>query len=180
MTNKQIEDCILLTARGDMDALHMLYEAVFADVYKYLYTLCREHYIAEDMAQNTFIKVLRGAESYRSANAKAWLFRIAHNEYVSYLRGLHGEISAELSHADGDGGEWEERCVNTILLRNAMSVLSNEESNVISMRLSAGLRFREIAEATGLPMGTVTGIYRRAAGKIKKYINGGSEHDEKK
>ncbi len=76
-------------AQGDENAIGELYQRYQAPLYNYLLRLMREPAGAEDLLQEIFIAVWQGAGRFRGeAKVKTWLFRIAHNQAVSWLRRL--------------------------------------------------------------------------------------------
>ena len=68
----------------DMDGI---YQAYFKDVFLYMYSLSGDKSIAEDIAQETFVKALKSLDSFDgSKDIRAWLFTIAKNTYFTYCK----------------------------------------------------------------------------------------------
>ncbi|WP_371261570.1 sigma-70 family RNA polymerase sigma factor [Bacillus sp. MUM 116] len=56
------------------------------DLYRYLYSLSKDHYIAEDLVQEAFYRAFTTLEDYEVRNIKAWLFKVAYHAFVDYKR----------------------------------------------------------------------------------------------
>src|SRR3989442_6888774 len=73
---------------GDLDALSCLYDSHINQVYRYALARLGNVHDAEDVAEEIFLKMLAGLQSYswRKLPFAAWLMKIAHNEVISFLR----------------------------------------------------------------------------------------------
>src|SRR3982751_2424917 len=73
--------------QGNRPAFATLVEAYWDRLYRWLFHLTRDRHQAEDLAQETFLKVLAALDSFRpGSNFRAWLFRIGHNNFVNLKR----------------------------------------------------------------------------------------------
>src|SRR5215813_9988253 len=73
--------------QGDRQAFGRLVERYWDRLYRWLYHLTRDRHKAEDLVQETFLKVLAALDSFRpGSNFRAWLFRIGHNNFVNLKR----------------------------------------------------------------------------------------------
>ena len=71
----------------EQNEIEGLYRKYYADVYRYLLSMCRNTHTAEDLSQNTFLKVISGIRGFRgSCPIKTWIFAIARHEYYHWLR----------------------------------------------------------------------------------------------
>jgi RNA polymerase sigma-70 factor (ECF subfamily) len=68
------------------DSIDSLYSTYFADIYRFLYSLCRNHHTAEDLVQETFFRAYLYIENYQDGSIKAWLFTVAHHSYIDHYR----------------------------------------------------------------------------------------------
>ena len=82
------EDLVRRAQKQDQEALAEIYEKYFDKIYRYIFFRVGNTQEAEDMAQQVFLKMLEKIASFkwRSIPLSAWLFRIAHNQVVDYLR----------------------------------------------------------------------------------------------
>ncbi len=77
-------DWITAAQAGDRQAFGQLVERYWDRLYRWLYHLTRDRHKAEDLVQETFLKVLAALDSFRpGSNFRAWLFRIGHNNFVN-------------------------------------------------------------------------------------------------
>lgn len=63
-----------------------IYRSHMKDIYHYLLSLCRDHYLAEDIMQETFFRAYLYLENCPQGKIKPWLFRVAHNAFVDFKR----------------------------------------------------------------------------------------------
>src|ERR1700744_516515 len=89
------ERLALAAARGDDAAFARLYERYAARLHGYCWTILRDDAHVQDALQSTWLKaVVALREGRRAAPVRPWLFRIAHNESISVLRGLRAATGA--------------------------------------------------------------------------------------
>ncbi|SFL58162.1 RNA polymerase sigma-70 factor, ECF subfamily [Paenibacillus sp. 1_12] len=69
--------------RHTLDSVYQLY---IKDVYRYLYSLCRDHHTAEDLVQETFYRAYLYLDNCKDDKVKPWLFRVAYNAFVDSYR----------------------------------------------------------------------------------------------
>jgi RNA polymerase sigma-70 factor (ECF subfamily) len=158
-------------------------------VFSLLYRMVRDRALAEDLAQETFIKVLNGIKTYRPEfKFSSWIFKIANNAAIDHLRrrsldtlSLDGSPSAETpeqmqatSLQVGDRGETplqrvESRELGTAIER-AIGRLRPEYRSCILLRHVEGYSYEEIAATLELPLGTVKTYIHRARNELRVYL----------
>src|SRR5574341_1603046 len=158
-------------------------------VFSLLYRMVRDRALAEDLAQETFIKVLNGIKSYRPEfKFSSWIFKIANNAGIDYLRresldtlSLDGSPNAETpeqmgatalqlgDHAESPLQELEARELGTAIER-AIARLRPEYRACILLRHVEGYAYEEIAEMLDLPLGTVKTYIHRARNELRGYL----------
>ena len=80
-------DLVRQAQAGDRRAFATLVEQYWGKIYGWLYRLTRNRHVAEDVTQETFLKALRAIASFKAGTYfRAWLFRIAHNSWLSQRR----------------------------------------------------------------------------------------------
>jgi len=169
-TDKQIDRWIADTAKGDMESLKMLYEQLRVPVYKFALSIVKSPSTAEDVAQETFMRIRLNAHTYRSRQkARAWIFSIVHNLAVTELRrsartvNLHEQVSALVS----------DDCIKvdeTSAVTQLLDLLKSDEKQIVSLHVLAGLKHTEIAKALDLPYTQVRWKYAYAIKKLKKHL----------
>lgn len=79
-----------------MSNIDQLYQSYFRDVYRFLLSLCQDHYTAEDIVQETFLRAYLYVELYRNENVKSWLFKVAYRTYIDHYRKQKKNIIKEI------------------------------------------------------------------------------------
>lgn len=147
------------------ETLLRLHTAYAAGVYRFLWTLTRDQGAGQDLLQEVFVKLARDASGLAAAvSEQAWIFRIARNVAMDWLRrtkvrnraALHLVDLAEafVLPEDPDAAALERR------MARALAGLPEEQRAVVQLHLWEGLTFREIAEIQAVPLPTVTSRYR--------------------
>ena len=146
-------------AGGDEEAFSQLYHRHAASIYNYLLRLTHSEQIGEELLQETFVAVWQGAQRFqRRAKVKTWIFRIAHNLAVSWLRRHLPESLAD--DADVPSEEVGPEASTLISWRNdqllaALEDLSPNHRAVIELVFVHELPYAEIAQIMDCPVGTV-------------------------
>ena len=152
---------------GDERAFETLVGRYEAPLRKLVYGLVRDWALAEDVAQDAFLRVYQKASTFRGGSSfKAWLYRIAINRAHDELRRIRrkGEISLEsaaiggLELDEGRTSSAEALASARELERHvamALSEMRQEYRTALMLREMEGLTYREIAELLEWPLGTV-------------------------
>ncbi|HUO75662.1 MAG TPA: sigma-70 family RNA polymerase sigma factor [Candidatus Paceibacterota bacterium] len=160
---------------GDDTALRLLFARYVRQVHSYIVPFVRSSDDADDIAQQTFVNAWKNLRRY-DPNRKfsTWLFAIAHNESVNWLRKKRPESLTE-GHEESlrdDAPLPDEVAVRAELVRAAergMMRLSPAAQTVITLRHD-GLSFKDIAERLGEPLDTVKSRYRRALATLRDIL----------
>jgi len=150
-------------------------------VFGLLYRLTGSRTEAEDLLQETFIRMLRGLQTYReNGRFEAWLFSIAANLARDYLRrqsrigtmitGQDDEPPPVLASGEPTPEEKLAQAEQVDLLQQAMSELSPAEQEVVSLRFFSGLGFKDIAEILDVPLGTALARAHRAVKHLREKL----------
>lgn len=155
---------LLRTASGRRTA--ELFEEWQAPLLRYLASLTRHPSEAEDLLQETFLRLFREQHSGRVIHdPKAWLFTVAHNLAMDYHRGGSGGEEPEALRAVPDERENAEATLvaneRSAWFRKALNELSPQQRQCIELR-AEGLRYREIASILGVHISTVRTFIVRA------------------
>lgn len=148
-----------------------LYELIKTDVYAYCLSKLRNKADAEDITEETFVKIYKYGSYYKPCGKPlAWVFTIASNlikrHYEVSLRSVGLEAVENKS-----GASFEDSVCDNAFLRQVLSILTQEESEIISLRLVSGLKHREIAKIINKPLSYVLSKYNRVVKKLKKEAN---------
>src|SRR5262249_29871419 len=158
--------------RGDVRAFEVLLLRHRKPVYNFIFRFVGSREQAEDLLQETFLRVIKGVDSYqREAKFTTWLYTIARNQCVDFSRRMKlrrmssldqpaggDEDGATLLDVVADGGAQVERQASDgeiqTRLKAAVDQLSEEQREVFLMREVLQMQFKEIAEVTGVPENT--------------------------
>jgi len=133
---------------------------------------------AEDLFQETLIKVWKGFKSYNERNKfSSWLFSIAHNVAVDSIRKesakpqIRSFEDAQTFKSDNNPYDiFVEKEVNELVMA-AVSTLSEKQKQVFLLRQHSGMTFKEISKVTNQPLNTVLGHMHYAVAGIRKKLS---------
>ena len=179
-------DLISRAAGGDAAAFQALVERHRSMVYRVAYQFAGNHYDAEDIAQEVFIKVYRSLDKFRQdAQLSSWMYRIVMNACIDHRRRHRPSAAAPF------GEEAEHRLMNTVeetpgpedrayagelgqVLEAEINRLPHGQRIVFVMRHHQGLKLGEIAEALGLAEGTVKRQLHAAVHRLRHALSHGN------
>lgn len=158
----------------DGDALQQLYKIYQKPIYLYLYAMCHNAAVAEDLTQDTFVKALLSLPADHS-NVKAWLYMVARNLYLNYRKSEKRNISwDELPYQEDiaiDNLLAEMICSEKKrLLFQGINKLSATKREVLQLQYFCGLSQKEIASVLGLSNANVRVLVLRAKRELKCYL----------
>lgn len=155
------------------------FETSYEHVTRYIALRIGDRDQAEDLASEVFVRALDKADTFKPGEKpiQAWLFRIAHNLLVDHLRKKTrtgtsvplDEIPEIPIEDDAHASAQQEDDVRT--LAAAMSVLTESERQVISMRFAGEMKPEEIGRALGKSAGAVRWLQHSGVGKLRKHLN---------
>ncbi len=181
MTDKEFQSAINKLLRGDKDGLASIYEAYVKLIYAVVYDTVGSKEDAEDITSEFFIKLIRVADSFKKGSPhKTWLVTIARNMAIDHIRKRSKEV-LEIDNTPDEGeaprqwedtsrGSVEDTVAMSMDIKQAMDTLSPKEKEIIDMKLVGQFKFKEIADMTGQPMGTVTWLYNQGIKKLRRCL----------
>jgi len=186
--SKEITDEQLMLAYrdGDAEAFDTLYDRHKGRLYRYLFRQCGQRALAEELSQDTWLKLIKARERYETrARFTTYLFHIAHNLLIDhYRRGNPGMPASydESEHpepVDHDGRAQPERQAATRQAGDRLLALIDElpeaQREAFLMREEGGLFLAEIAEATGVGQETAKSRLRYAVKALRNGMRGYQE-----
>ena len=180
-------DCDLVTraAAGREDGFEELVRRYQRPIAAYVYRMVGDYESALDLTQEVFIKVYNSLRRYRSEfKFSTWIYKIAHNSAVDHLRRQGGREQALLREFDGEqydlpveskrpSPEQEsERAERRAEIERVVGQLPAAYRELVVLRHSHDLSYDEIAEVTGLPLGTVKNRLFRAREVMRREFVG--------
>lgn len=134
---------------------------------------------AEDVVQEAYVRAFRFFGAFRGGNARAWILRIVRNTCYNWLqqnRPLQSaaEFDENLFGADPHTLDPEEALLQNAsdkMLRHALEALPLKSREVLILREFEGMSYKEIAEVTGMPPGTVMSRLSRARDGLRQSLS---------
>ena len=163
---------------GDRNAYGELVCHYYPGVVRVVYRLCNDNGLAEDMAQEAFLRGWINMPSFRpQSSLRNWLYRIAVNATLDVLRRKTEETiedeAAQMIPDQADGPEAtlieKERVA---LLQRAMRDLPEAARSVLVLREYGGLSYQEIASVLDVPVGTVMSRLNYARNRLRELLRG--------
>lgn len=182
-------DVARLAQHGREEAFRELVRRYERPVFSLVFRLVRDSATAEDLAQDTFIKVLNHIDKYRSEfKFSSWLFKIANNVAIDYLRRrqLHtisldgapdAATTAEIDATSFDAADQGESALEILeakelgsTIERAIGALRPDYRACIMLRHVEGRSYEEIAATLDLPLGTVKTYIHRARQELREAL----------
>jgi len=171
--------------QGDLDALSALLTRYQNRLYRYLLRMVRNQAEAEDLFQQTWVRVAERIRRYDpSRNFEPWLFAVARNLAIDHLRRIRPE-SLDEPISDSEAGETgaarlasgERPVLEGILqqerssrVNEAMETLPVAYREVLTLRFEEEMKLEEIAEVIGTPLSTVKTRLRRGLNRMREAL----------
>ena len=170
------ENLVRRAKEGDQEAFAQLYEEYFDKIYRYVTIRIGDKMEAEDITQQVFLNAIKAISSFkwRGVPFSAWLFRIAHNQVVDYLRKRKKRVSVPLEESliagDSDPQGIFERKLNIERLISATKKLTLAQQEVISLRFAGEMSVAEVAKVMGRSEGAVKALQHSAVVALRKVL----------
>ncbi len=179
------EDLMDRFRTGDVQAFERLLQRHEKAIYNFIFRLVRDRELANDLLQETFLRVVKNAQGYsRKAKFTTWLYTIARNLGIDALRKARHRRHPSLDQAQGadpegrtlmerlpgksdDGFERTDAGELRVRIEAAIDRLSNEQREVFVMREFMQLQFKEIAAVVGVSENTIKSRMRYALENLR-------------
>ncbi|MDU7476281.1 MAG: sigma-70 family RNA polymerase sigma factor [Paenibacillus macerans] len=153
-------------------SMDLLYREYKNDVYRYLYSMCRNHHTAEDLMQETFYRALKHLDGAEGRKAKAWLLRVAHNAYIDKLRKESRSSSYENEFFFGFASDDtpEQRVLGQESRKELyalLSVLAPNQQHAVLLYDIHGFSYQEAADLMGISLSHFKILLYRARQKLR-------------
>jgi RNA polymerase sigma-70 factor (ECF subfamily) len=156
-------------AHGDVNALKEVYEIYKTPVYRIALSITKNHSAAEDITQDTFLRIQEKADRYHYFTSEAaWIYTIARNITYDTLRKNKHEICEEMIYADESFAEEGNPEKGEYAFFDLIKNLSEKDAEIVRFRILADLSFKEISQITNLSVKACNKRYNRALAKLRK------------
>lgn len=175
------EDLVRRAKQHDQMAFARLYEEYFDKIYRYTVVKIGNETEAEDMTQQVFLNALKSISSFKWQGApfSAWLYRIAHNQVVDYLRKKAKRPSTieddppdiiDGNSRNSDPQRITEHNLSMEQLLEAARQLTAAQREVISLRFTSDLSTAEVARIMGKSPGAIKALQHSAIVALRKVL----------
>ena len=173
MDKNLLEEGMASLQKGDINALDIIYSLMSKTVYYLSYSILKNAQAAQDIAQDTFIRVYKNIDKYKlNSNAVAWILTMARNLSINEYQKHKNDLRLYLFEDTlSDKTNYSNNIENTIFIKKAMDILSDEEREVVMLYTFDCFKHREIAQILDKPMGTVQWIYNKAIKKLRNDVD---------
>ena len=167
-----LEEDIQRMSQGDKEALGHFYDETKSVIYGFVLSILKHSNDAEDILQETYLRIYHNAGRYESkGNPMPWVLTIARRLATDKLRErtrrswvAAEDAEAEWVHLAADPGmDPEDRLMLELALKN----LNAEELQIVMLHAVGGMKHREIAKLTEIPLATVLSKYHRSLKKLR-------------
>jgi RNA polymerase sigma-70 factor (ECF subfamily) len=176
-TSTDLRAIIARAHEGNTSALQELYDAYGDPVRRYCYVRLGDIEAAQDCTQEVFLCIWKGIHKFEfrgDLSFTAWLYTIANNVLVSYVRkrnrAQHVPLTAELNITDTKSLDTARTICDRLMLREAISRLTIEQQQVITLKFFVGLSNLEIAAALNRTEGAVKALQHRAICRLQNIL----------
>ncbi len=168
MTDKELSLKLKKVHEGDIKAFEDIYSDMKTPVMTVIMRVVQNRETAEDLFQEIFIKLYR-SPPINVSKPRAYIFKTAVNLAIDSLRAKEKTISLDecegFMYADApDSGV-------RLDIERALGKLDETKRRIVTLHINAGLKFREIAEITGIPLGTAIWKYNEAIKKLRELLS---------
>ncbi len=169
--------------KGDLDAFNQLVVTYQNLAYSVAYRTLQDDAAAADAVQDSFIKAYRAIESFQGGSFKSWIIRIVANTCYDQLRSRQRRMTDSLDDLAeteeyvpaleapaSDPHDHFEQMELSQLIERSFAALPADQRLVLTLCDVHGFAYDEIADMTGVPMGTVKSRINRARARVRDYL----------
>jgi RNA polymerase sigma-70 factor (ECF subfamily) len=171
-----------VVASRDSHAFGELYDRFIERVYRYLYFRTGSHPEAEDLAEQVFLKAWEAIGRYRWQGRPflAWLYRLAHNTHIDYVRTQRPTASLNNEHRPVElvstaAAVDLARALDADLLARALGQLTQDQQQVIVMKFLEGMDNEQIAQSLNKREGAIRALQMRALMSLRRVLENEGE-----
>ena len=160
LTQEQFADCINRIKQNDKSGLKEIYDEYLGMIYSIIYGVVNQRENAEDITQDFFVKLYKMAPTMDLQDS--------HKTFLSVIARISVDDFVEEGIEPVEKETVEETVVGDMTVTEALATLSENERQVVSMKVLSDMTFKEISETLGVPMGTITWRYQEAIKKLRR------------
>lgn len=165
---EKLTDEILMSkvANGNLDVLKILFERHHKHVFNFLFKMCGNRMLSEDITQEVFYKLMKYRASYNNGKFVSWLFTIARNSLNTHFRRV-SKSTEEIDSMDYKLVATEDEKEDYTDLHLAIEQLDPSDRELVILNRFQEIKYEELAEIVGSTPGAVKTKVSRALKKLK-------------
>jgi len=181
LTKKKIipeDELILAIRRKDKSGAEALYDMYSASLYGVIYRIVQHDEIAEDLLQDTFVKIWNSFSSFDPAKGRlfTWMVNVARNLSIDKLRSKdfrNNSKNQDIENTVNSIDEQRSTAINPDILdvKELVQQLKPDQKSILDLVYFRGYTHVEAAEELGIPLGTVKTRMRMAIITLRKFFN---------
>lgn len=144
----------------DKTLIYEWYEQYKTGIFRYALSILKDVQLAEDVLQETFVRLLSGKHSVQPGKEQAWLYKVAHNLCYDILRKRNWETGELPEPAGTESYEYIELTAG----------LEPTEREIVTLKIIGGLTHKEIAKVMGVTVHASKKRYERAIQKLREGV----------
>jgi len=171
------EELVGLLKNGDKAAFSYLYDHYSGALYSVIYKIIGKQELAEDVLQEVFVKIWNSFSSYDSTKGRlfTWMLNIARNHTIDTVRSKSYKKQSKIQNAENvvanvPNSRNETDKFDSLGLRKKVTLLKEDQRQVIDLSYFEGFTQEEISQQLGIPLGTVKTRMRAAILVLKKLL----------
>jgi len=176
-----IDEITLVEQLQDVQTKEQAFRALIKQYKERLYWHIRKivisHDDADDVLQNTFIKVFKGIDHFKQdSKLYSWMYRIATNESITFINKRAKERNVDITEIKQDlvtslsSDDWFTGDEIQLILQKAVATLPEKQQLVFNMKYFDNMKYDEISKILETSVGGLKASYFHAVKKIEKYI----------
>ena len=175
MVSKLEQHIVSLLKDSDQRAIPLIYENYSSALLGVILKVVKDQALAEDVLQESFIKVWRNAGKYDASKAKlfTWLYRIASNTAIDKVRSRNLKVEKEIQITESNVYRLPATGLNqdAIDLKKHVATLENKYQIVLNALFFEGMTQQEASDELDIPLGTVKSRLKIGLRELKKIYN---------
>lgn len=171
LDNQALTDQLEKFRQGDQEAFRKIYTELKTPVYTIIYRILYDKILSEDVVQEIFLKLSQTPPPPKVKKPRAWIFQMSRNLAIDYKRKTR-ETTTFIEETQTANVAIEDSVSTRVDVEKALQHLSESEREIVTLRLNAELKFKDIAELTETPLGTVLWKYRQSIKQLRTLLAG--------
>jgi len=172
MTDEMIMEAV---KNGDLQQATLLFERYNKRIYNFLARMTMDRDLAEDLAQNVFLRIIKYRSSYRhGARFHSWIYQIARNVFSDHYQSAKKKYSDfvdvhKISDHTADNDERELQDEKEQLLQRSMAKLSEEQRELLILTRFQQMKYEEVAGMMDTTVANIKVKVHRALARLREY-----------